>query len=110
MKKFLLIIRGEGPTNDSPEQLQQALMQYREWAAALGPAYIDGQRLENSGVMVENKRAIATDGPFLESKEIIAGYVIVEADNLEDAVNIARSCPLIDHCMLEVRPVLALPE
>ena len=110
MKKFLLIIKGEGPTSGSPEQLQQALMQYRDWASSLGSAYVDGQRLEHSGALLENKSTVATDGPFLESKEIIAGYIVVEADNMEAAVDIAKNCPLIEHCRLEVRPILALPE
>ena len=110
MKKYLLIIKGEGPTTDSPEQLQQALMEYKQWAGELGAAYIDGQRLENSGVLLENKTTLTTDGPFLESKEIIAGYVIIEAIDLDAAISIAKACPLINHCMLEVRPVLALPE
>ena len=110
MKKFLLIIKGEGPTTDSPEQLQQALMQYRDWAAGLGSAYVDGQRLENTGVLLENSSKITTDGPFLASKEIIAGYIIVQAEDMDAAVDIAKNCPLIEHCMLEVRPVLALPE
>ena len=109
MKKYLLIIKGEGPTNNSPEQLQQALMEYKQWAGSLGAAYIDGQRLESNGVLLEDKTTVTTDGPFLESKEIIAGYVIVEATDLDAAVALAKDCPLINHCMLEVRPVLSLP-
>ncbi len=109
MKKFLMIIKGEGPTADSPEQLQKALMDYKQWAGSLGSAYIDGQRLENVGVMLENQTKINTDGPFLASKEIIAGFVMLEAKDLDDAIQMAKNCPLIDHCMLEVRPVMALP-
>lgn len=109
MKNFLFIIRGEGPTDASPEQMQQALMQYKQWASSLGSTYVDGQRLENTGVLLEDKSTIVTDGPFLESKEIIAGYVIVQSSNLEDAIEVAKNCPLVDHCMLEVRPVLSLP-
>lgn len=105
-----MIIKGAGPTTDSPEQMQQALMEYKQWAGGLGKAYIDGQRLENNGVLLENKTTLTTDGPFLESKEIIAGYVIIEAEHLDAAVSIAKNCPLINHCMLEVRPVLSLPE
>ena len=109
MKNFLLIIRGAGPTDSSPEQMQQMLMDYKNWASSLGAAYVDGQRLEDNGVMVESKSTITTDGPFLESKEIIAGYVIVQADDFDGAVDIAKNCPLIDHCQIEVRPVLSLP-
>ena len=109
MKNFLLIIRGEGPTDSSPEQMQQMLEDYKQWAGSLGEAYVDGQRLENTGVLLESKDTITTDGPFLEAKEIIAGYVIVQTGDFEQAVDIAKNCPLADHCQIEVRPVLSLP-
>ncbi|MBV7328132.1 transcription initiation protein [Chloroflexi bacterium TSY] len=108
-KKYLIIIRGAAPKSKSPEQMQQALLAYKNWIAQLGEKYIDGQRLEEHGVFVKNKCTIMTDGPFLESKEIIAGYIIVEANNLEEAIHIAKECPLIDDYVLEVRPILDIP-
>ncbi len=109
MNEFLLIIKGMGPANPSPEEMQKALEAYMNWAGSLGKQYIDGQRLEPSGAHLTGD-TIATDGPFLESKEIIAGYVIISAKNLDEAVEIAKSSPLLEHCEIYVRPILSPPE
>lgn len=48
-----------------------------------------------------------TDGPYAEGKEIVGGYLLFTADDLDDAVRTARGCPGLSHQMvLEVRPVL----
>ena len=106
MKPYLLIIKGAGPKEGSPAQMQQALSAYQDWAMGLKDQYVDGQRLEDHGALVQNKNTVLTDGPFLEAKEIIAGYIIVNVDSLDAAIAIAQGCPLIGHCMIEVRPVL----
>lgn len=106
MQEFLLLIKGMGPENPSPEEMQHALEAYRDWAASLGEKYKDGQRLAPSGAHLKNSEQVTTDGPFLESKEIIAGYVLVTAENLQEAVKIAKSSPLLGHCEIFVRPVL----
>jgi hypothetical protein len=47
-----------------------------------------------------------TDGPFAESKEIVGGYVLVQASSLSEAIEMARDCPGLDYRMtVEVRPV-----
>ena len=109
MKQYLLIIKGEGPTPDSPEQMQQALQAYRQWASGLAAQYVDGQRLRPEGALLPDRKTVITDGPFLESKEIIAGYILVQAKDLDEAIELARGCPLMTHCAIEVRPVLTPP-
>jgi len=48
------------------------------------------------------------DGPFAESKESVGGYLLLQADNLDEAVEIARSNPVLKYGItVEVRPVLA---
>jgi hypothetical protein len=46
-----------------------------------------------------------TDGPFAETKELLAGFNLIEADSLEDAVRIAHEFPWIRFGSIEVRPV-----
>ncbi len=107
MKDYLLIIKG-GMNDASPEEMQQAMHDYMSWAQELGDQYIDGQRLEKEGKLLEGDN-VMTDGPFLEPKEIIAGYIIVKANDLDEAATIAKGCSLMEHCQIEVRPILALP-
>ena len=106
MKPYLLIIKGAGPKAGSPEEVQQAFKAYQDWAMNLKEQYVDGQRLAGEGALVQNKNTVLTDGPFLEAKEIIAGYILVNVEDLKSAIAIAQGCPLIGHCMIEVRPVL----
>lgn len=105
MKDYLLIIKGSIMDSASPAEMQEAVKKYQAWAASLAGQYVDGQRLETSGAMVHSRDSISTDGPFLESKEMISGYVMVKAESLEQAVAIAQGSPLLDHCGIEVRPI-----
>jgi hypothetical protein len=50
-----------------------------------------------------------TDGPFAITKEVLGGYYLVEADNLDEALNVARRIPLIRYGRVEVRPVMDRP-
>ena len=63
--------------------------------------------LENSGKVLRGPRgASVTDGPFSETKEIVGGYIMIRAENLDQAVEIARDCPGLDYQLaVEVRPV-----
>jgi hypothetical protein len=106
MQEFLLILKGDGMNHLSPDELQNVLSDYQEWASALGDRYLAGQRLQESGSLFTTKEsAVLTDGPFLESKEIIAGFFWIEAANLEEANQIARSSPHLGLYQIEVRPI-----
>lgn len=106
MQEFLLILRGNGMNDLSPEELQSTLLEYRNWVSKLGEKYLDGQRLEENGSLLMNRESeILTDGPFLESKEIIAGFFLIQAENQEEANAIAHSSPHLGLYTIEVRPI-----
>ena len=109
MSQYLLIIKGHSPQFDTPEEGQNLLAAYKNWAVNLGEKYIDGQRLEKSGTLIKPGLEMTTDGPFLESKEVIAGFIIVVAESQEEAVAMARSCPLVAVHTIEVRPIQGRP-
>jgi hypothetical protein len=56
-------------------------------------------------VRARNGRTTILDGPFAETKEILAGFNLVEADSMEEAVNLAQTFPWIRYGTIEVRPV-----
>ena len=64
--------------------------------------------LDITGKVLRGPRgASVTDGPYPESKEIVGGYVLITADSLDHAVDIARDCPGLDyHMVVEVRAVV----
>lgn len=109
--EYLLLFRGSNWDRGlSPEEIQQVMAQTMTWFDSLfqsGKAK-GGQPLDESGRTVTGKKGQSVlDGPFAESKEAIAGYLIVNAESLEEAVKIAQGCPtLLNGSSVEVRPLL----
>ncbi len=105
MESFVIFVQGLPQPEFSPAELQETINTYRSWAEELGNQHLHAERLRFEGVHLTNPDTLATDGPFLETKEIIGGIIYIRARNLDDAVNIARTCPLLDYHELTVRPV-----
>ena len=64
-------------------------------------------RMEHEGKIVSGKKGrTVSDGPFAESKEAVGGYFYLQVANMDEAIEIARQCPGLDHGIrVEVRPV-----
>ena len=112
MKEFMLLIRTEGDhlTLLSPEQQQQHLEKVMNYMGGLMKSgkLKSAQPLEIEGVMVSGTSGKLKDGPFNESKEVIAGYFLIEANDLEEAIQIARENPVFEDgtgARIEVRPI-----
>jgi hypothetical protein len=108
--EYLLLFRGsDWDKGLSPEQLQKTVDQFMAWFERLkqqGKA-MAGQPLEREGKIVSGKngRTVA-DGPFAESKEAIGGYFLLQVADLDEAVAIARQCPVLEYgSTVEVRPI-----
>lgn len=99
MEEYLILMRldfltkGEKP---SPEQLEIYMKQYHEWVNEIisKKKFISGIGLSKEGKVIRSKQ-IVTDGPFVETKESLAGFIIIHAENWEDAVGIAKKCPIL---------------
>lgn len=108
--QFLLLLRQphEGP-HPTPEEMQQIMGRFMAWMKGLSAAgaVVASNGLEDTGKILRGPRGgSVSDGPYVEAKEIVGGYVLISADNLEQAVKIARDCPGLDYRMaVEVRPV-----
>jgi hypothetical protein len=101
MPKFLFITR-DSTTHESrpsPEEMQAAAGQWHAWMHKFSASIVGGDGLKPSGRLV--KAGIVTDGPYVEAKEFIASFTIIQADNYDAAVAIALECP---GCMpIEIR-------
>ena len=110
--EYLLIIRNTTWHTDlSPEDIQKLLKQFTTWAERLRDQgkIKGGYPLAFEGKIVAHKKAV-TDAPLAESKEAIAGQIIIQADSLEEAVEIAKGAPCLDYGQtLEVRAIVAEP-
>lgn len=111
MKKFILLIREDLTLveNMSPEQLQADIQTMVNWVEEITRSgnFVQGDPLETKIALV-TKEDIYTDGPFFETKEGISGFTIIKAETLQQASEIAATCPHIrsGQIKIEVRPVL----
>ncbi len=96
MAKYLFIYRNpsEVTAPPSPEEMQKVLQQWGAWFQKFGAAIVDGgDGLKPDGRMLK-AGGIVSDGPYVEAKEVIGGFTIVQADDYDGALVIARECPL----------------
>lgn len=113
MPKYLYLIRHEAGafTGMSPDQMQEMVTSYRSWVRRLrdAGAYVASERLAHDGRTLRglNDRLRVSDGPYAESKELIAGFYLVDAPDYERAVELARSCPVLERGVIEVREIVA---
>ncbi|MBS0261642.1 MAG: transcription initiation protein [Planctomycetes bacterium] len=96
MAKFMFIYRDPSEMENqlTPEEMQQVLEKWTSWiGAAMQAGWMinPGDALTPAGRVL--KPDLVTDGPFVESKEIVGGFSIVEAPSLEAATELARGCP-----------------
>ena len=110
MKQYLMLLKGKGELDYSPEELQKRLEEYRAWAQKMGKTILQDNRLEREGRLIKEKGQVLTDGPFLESKEIIAGFILIQANGLEEATLIAKSSPLLKYFHIILICEYTIPE
>ncbi len=100
MKEYLLLFRG-GDTERkqlSPEQIQEHVKRWQEWIGDLAKKdqFMNGQPLESTGKVLKGTSKKVTDGPFVEGKEVVGGYVIIKANNMDEAIKISEGCPNLE--------------
>jgi len=97
MSKFMFIYRAESSDQaPSPEEMQEIMGRWMSWIeVGMKQGWMSdaGDALTPAGVVVRNSDVV-TDGPFAESKELVNGYSVVEADSLQAAAALAKDCPI----------------
>ena len=108
MSEFTYLFRGRD-TTASPEQMQKTMEKWVAWfkdLGAKGHLKEPGHPLEHTGKVVKGKQKIVNDGPYAEAKDVIGGYIVVEAKDLSHAVEISKGCPILEAGgSVEVRPI-----
>lgn len=115
MKKFILLLHDtlENEKNYSPDELQKLVEAHSVWVEKLTKKgiFLGGEGLEPDGKFIVGKDSVVKDGPYMEAKEIVGGFYLLQCKSLEAAVELAKECP----CHLwggktEVRPVMDYEE
>jgi hypothetical protein len=111
MPNFLYIFRGGGMNRHSPQELQQQMQKWGAWIQQLRQEghFKAGEPLESGGKVVRGKKKAVTDGPYAEAKDLVGGYLLLEARDLEDATELSRGCPVLDvEGTVEIRQIASM--
>lgn len=115
MKQFLLLLHEDiqKMSELSPKEMQEIANAHMIWASKLAEEghLISGDGLHEKGVLITGKDCIIKDGPYLESKEIIGGYYLLQANDLQSIVELAKDCPThLFGGTTEIRPIMEMED
>jgi hypothetical protein len=111
MKDYLLLFRGgdDELAAGSPELNQAHMQQWMEWMSQLSANNQLGgaEPLKMDGRLISGRQKLVTDGPFMEGKEMVGGYLLLKAGSYDEAVEIAKACPILEltDTSVEVREI-----
>lgn len=113
MSEFVFLFRSSEADYQAamgtPERAQKSLEAMLAWMRGLeaqGALKSPGQPLERTGKVVRGTPPAVTDGPFAETKDMVLGFIVVEARDLRHAAELAAECPMVKGGgTVEVRPV-----
>lgn len=114
MDKYMMIFRNtpvseEAYAQMSPEEMQASLDQWNAWIGGIAAKgqLVGSEALEGGGKIVSGSKHVISDGPYVESKELVSGYLIMQANSLEEAVEHSKGCPIYQiEGSVEVRKIM----
>jgi hypothetical protein len=109
MDEFVLLFHMDKTMEaPSPEQLQGYMKQYHDWVGGIAAQnkFSGGTGLSTEGKVLKPNDVI-TDGPYAEIKETIAGFIVIKAKDFDEAVSLAKACPMLqgEGNIVEVRKI-----
>ena len=107
MPQFLIVLRDAtwNPESLSPEEIQAIMKRYRDWVNRVAGK---GHKLrDNEGrVLVRKDGGVTvTDGPYAEAKEVLGGYLVIEAQDYDDALRQCDGSPHLEFGSIEIRAI-----
>ena len=115
MKEFMLVFRSSVQSEEifasqSPEQMQAELGKWNDWMSTIAKQgkLVGGQPLYPNGKVLKGTSKKLTDGPFIEGKDMVGGYLLIKANDYDDAVEISKACPSLNSVdgSVEVREIM----
>ena len=110
--KVLVLIYGDEEKWEAltPGEADEVHEHHRAFAAVAAAKIVTGAELAPTQaattVRVRDGQTVVTDGPFLETKEVLGGYFMADCNDLDQAIELARRVPLVDRGSVEIRPVV----
>jgi len=117
MSEFVYLFRAseteQREAMGTPERAQRSMQVWLAWTRDLeakGHLKDPGQPLERGGKVVRGRKKVVTDGPYVEAKDLVLGFIIIEARDLAQAVELSTGCPMLEGGgSVEIRPVMKSP-
>jgi hypothetical protein len=112
MTEFMMIFRNNyNPAfKPSPEQMQASIKQWQDWIGSIAAQgkFVSTNALNFEGKIIKHNNVV-TDGPYVEMKEMVGGYIVVKANSIDEAIKLADGCPtLLLGGNVEVRSVMKI--
>ena len=104
---FVYLFRGG---DDGPEDQQGGRMvKWDAWIKGLGEAFVDGAPFDDGGKILTSSDGPAKDGSFGDGVQEVGGYIIVKADSMDQAVEMAQGCPAYEvNGIVEIREAVEM--
>jgi hypothetical protein len=100
MTEFLMIFRSPYTPDVTPttEQLEEGVKQWQDWMGSIAAQgkFVATSRLSSVGSKTLRPNNVTTDGPYVEAKEIVGGSLLVKVADMDEAVNLAKTCPVFN--------------
>jgi hypothetical protein len=120
MPKYAALIYGDAADETrepSPEEMAQVMGDYMAFGRNNDDHLAGGEALHPTATATtihfeggKDGKLVTTDGPFAETKEVLGGFYIIDAPDLDGALKIAQQIPGAWHGKVEVRPVMEFDE
>ena len=107
MAQYLILIYENEADYESADQsvFQEVMDAHNRFAEQVGERLLGGNALQPAQTATTIRGDVVTDGPFVETKEVLGGYYLIEAKDLDEALAIGKLCPA-RFGGVEVRPVM----
>ena len=101
MANFMYLFRGGFDANAdvAAAQMQAQMQKWVDWMGQLGKQgdFKAGEPRDKTGKVLRAHNKAVHDGPYAEAKDVVGGYLIVAAENLEHATELAKGCPILEN-------------
>jgi hypothetical protein len=105
MPQYVILIYEATPADQLPPEVMEAHGTVDDRMTAAGGKILAGMALQDASTATTIRGDLLTDGPFIETKEGLAGATIIEARDLDHAIELARMMPIVEGGV-EVRPLI----
>lgn len=113
MSAFIFLFRSSSTEHEqhmgTPERAQESMAGWLVWVRELeakGHLKDPGQPLAARGAVVKGRAKLIIDGPYVEAKDLVLGYMLIEARDLAQATELAKGCPMLEgDSSVEIRAI-----